>query len=107
MYGSIGAPVIVSLTPPLSLSLWAASELEFHKHVMTLELSPTYAISRPLAYFQELYDERVKFFNIAKDNRKRKGIEYKETDPWIEKMTELLEEMKKKEGVKEGVGGEL
>ena len=68
---------------------------------MTLELSSTYASSKGIAHFQALYDDRVKYFEIAKANRKKKGMEYKETDPWIEKMRVFLKEMR------DGAGKEL
>ena len=57
---------------------------------MTLELNPSWAFTHPYSYFKAKYDERLSIFNVIKENRKRKGLDYEETDMWVEKMKVLL-----------------
>ena len=33
------------------------------------------------------------FFDVAKNNRKKKGMEYEDSDPWLDKMLLLIEEL--------------
>lgn len=45
-------------------------------------------------YFQEKYKERKKFFDIARNNRIKKGMDYQDSDQWLDRMVELIAEMR-------------
>ncbi|GMH62923.1 hypothetical protein TrST_g9893 [Triparma strigata] len=72
----------------------AGVENSFPSLVKTAELSPEWAHSKGVDYFQAKYDERKMFFDVAKNNRKKKGMEYEDSDPWLDKMLLLIEELK-------------